>query len=131
MKKDISSRQFGILMAFSILTFKLTYFPSLLFKYAGSDGYISFLLLAAIDLIALCLILYVFFKYPNISFSQFLENRIGKTASKFIFLIFFIYFLFKLIYLTSAGYFYSKASVFEYAPFLLFITLFLFSQTNF
>lgn len=121
MKNEISSRGLALMVSVSIFTFKLTYFPSLLFNYAGRDGILSCLLLIIADLISFGLVITVFLKNPNISFSEFLEQRIGKIASKIIYFLIFLFFLAKLIFLSSAGYYFARESVFQEAPYSLFI----------
>ena len=49
MKQEITSRQFAIMIAMSILTFKLTYLPSFLFDFAGKDGFWAFLISLFVD----------------------------------------------------------------------------------
>ena len=121
MKNEISSRGLALMVSVSIFTFKLTYFPSLLFNYAGRDGILSCILLIIADLISFGLVITVFLKNPNISFSEFLEQRIGKIASKIIYFLIFLFFLAKLIFLSSAGYYFARESVFQEAPYSLFI----------
>ena len=121
MKNEISSRGLALMVSVSIFTFKLTYFPSLLFNYAGRDGILSCILLLIADLISFGLVITVFLKNPNISFSEFLEQRIGKIASKIIYFLIFLFFLAKLIFLSSAGYYFARESVFQEAPYSLFI----------
>lgn len=123
MKKEISSRQFVIMIAISMLTFKLTYLPSILYSQAGKDGLWSFLILILADLASLALILPVFIKHQDVSFSQFLEQRIGKIASKIVYLIFFLFFLMKIIYLTNVGYFFAREAIFQEASLILFLSI--------
>ena len=85
MKNEISSRQLALMVSLSIFTFKMKNFPSLLFKFAGRDGILSCVLLIIADLISFALTITVFIKNPNISFSEFLEQRIGKIASKIVY----------------------------------------------
>ena len=68
MKQEITSRQFAIMVAMSIFTFKLTYLPSLLFNFAGKDGFWAFLILILADLISFFLIMPVFIKHKDESF---------------------------------------------------------------
>lgn len=121
MKNEISSRGLALMVSVSIFTFKLTYFPALIFNYAGRDGILSCILLIIADLISFGLVITVFLKNPNISFSEFLEQRIGKIASKIIYFLIFLFFLAKLIFLSSAGYYFARESVFQEAPYSLFI----------
>ena len=81
----------------------------------------SCILLIIADLISFGLVITVFLKNPNISFSEFLEQRIGKIASKIIYFLIFLFFLAKLIFLSSAGYYFARESVFQEAPYSLFI----------
>ena len=129
MKNEISSRQLALMVSLSIFTFKMTYFPSLLFKFAGRDGILSCVLLIIADLISFALTITVFIKNPNISFSEFLEQRIGKIASKIVYFLIFLFFLAKLIFLSSAGYYFARESIFQEAPYNLFIFI-LFAAIN-
>lgn len=123
MKQEITSRQFAIMVAMSIFTFKLTYLPSLLFNFAGKDGFWAFLILILADLISFFLIMPVFIKHKDESFSQFLEKRIGTFAAKIIYLLLFIFFLIKLIYLSNVGYFFAREAIFQDAEYLLFLSI--------
>ena len=129
MKNEISSRQLALIVSLSIFTLKLTYFPSLLFKFAGRDGILSCILLIIADLISFGLTITVFLRNPNISFSEFLEQRIGKIASKIIYFLIFLFFLAKLIFLSGAGYYFARESIFQEAPYLLFVFV-LFTAIN-
>ena len=45
MTKSVTGRQLAILLGISLLGFKLTFFPSMLFKIASVDGFFSALIL--------------------------------------------------------------------------------------
>ena len=62
MKQEITSRQFAIMVALSILTFKLTYLPSFLFAFAGKDGFWAFLISLFVDLLTFFIIIPIFLK---------------------------------------------------------------------
>ena len=95
MKQEITSRQFAIMVAMSILTFKLTYLPSFLFDFAGKDGFWAFLISLFVDLLTFFIIIPIFLKHKEESFPQFLEKRIGKFASKIVYILIFLFFLMK------------------------------------
>ncbi|MBO4412752.1 MAG: GerAB/ArcD/ProY family transporter [Clostridia bacterium] len=119
--KDLTSRQLTILISLSILSFKLTFFPSMLYKFASVDGFFSAILLLGLDLISFLLIFYVFFKNKDVSFSQFLEARLGKILSKFVYFLLFLFFLAKLLVLSSGGYYFARESLFESGNLFLFV----------
>lgn len=139
MIKDITSRQLLILLSLSVLSFKLTFFPSMLYKFANVDGFFSAILLLGLDLISFLLIMFVFLKNKNISFSQFLEARLGVAFSKFIYLILFLFFMAKLLVLSSGGFYFARESLFESGYLFLFVfvlfisinSLFLFKLKSF
>ncbi len=113
MKKEISSRQLGILIFISMLGFKLTFLPASLYKYARTDGIISFFLALIIDLICFVLVFITFLRNEDVSFSAFLEKRIGMFFAKIVYFLFFIFFIFKLFFLISAGIYFVKEAIYE------------------
>lgn len=125
MKKEISSRQLGILIFISMLGFKLTFLPASLFKYARTDGIISFFLALIIDLICFVIVFITFLKNEDVSFSAFLEKRIGMFFAKIIYFIFFVFFMFKLFFLISAGFYFVKEAIYEEGILALFLFIFL------
>ncbi len=125
MKKEISSRQLGILIFISMLGFKLTFLPASLYKYARTDGIISFFLALIIDLICFVLVFITFLRNEDVSFSAFLEKRIGMFFAKIVYFLFFIFFIFKLFFLISAGIYFVKEAIYEEGTLSLFLFLFL------
>ncbi len=123
MKQEITSRQFAIMIAMSILTFKLTYLPSFLFDFAGKDGFWAFLISLFVDLLTFFIIIPIFLKHKEESFSQFLEKRIGKFASKIVYILIFLFFLMKLIYVSNIGYFFAREAIFQEAQYILFLSI--------
>lgn len=139
MTKDITSRQLLILLSLSVLSFKLTFFPSMLYKFANVDSFFSAILLLSLDLISFLLIMFVFLKNKDISFFQFLEARLGVVFSKIIYLILFLFFMAKLLVLSSGGFYFARESLFESGNLFLFVfvlfvsinSLFLFKLKSF
>ena len=123
MKKEISSRQFGCLLFVSMVALKLTFLPTFMYKFAKIDAIFLFLTLILIDLVSFAFVFRAFVKNPDTSFSEFLEKRIGKVFSKIIYLLIFIFFLIKIIFLSSAGFYFIREAIFQETTLLRYILI--------
>ena len=82
---------------------------------------VLFFLALIIDLICFVLVFITFLRNEDVSFSAFLEKRIGMFFAKIVYFLFFIFFIFKLFFLISAGIYFVKEAIYEEGTLSLFL----------
>lgn len=95
MKKLISTRQLIFMLIISLVTLKVLFLPSLLVKDIGRDSYIFFFLMLLLDFLVLCIFLYLYNKFPELSFYQIIQKFFGTVIAKIIMFLFCLFFLAK------------------------------------
>ena len=130
MEKIISSRQLSIIAFLSVLSLKLTVLPALIYSKIGVDAVLLILFITAIDFLEFFFIYYVLKNNQNISFYDFLSNKTGKFFTKIIFILIFIFYLFKMLLLCSGGFNYASSAIFKEAPLYLFLFILLVSSSS-
>lgn len=95
MKKELTTRQFGMLIFLSIISLKLIVLPSILARFTGKDGIFALLIWFAIELCILLGIIWVMNTFPDLTFKEILTNCYGKAICKIVFFLLFLYFFLK------------------------------------
>jgi hypothetical protein len=125
MKKTISIRQVAIICFIATLSLKTTILPSMLYKEVGIDSLFIIIIYSMIDLMSFLLIYQLLKKNQDISFYTFLCKRVGKVVAKIILFIIFIFYFFKMQFLTQGGFVFAREVVFQEADLFLFIFILL------
>ncbi len=113
MKEHISPSQAGKLCAMTIFANKIFLLPSLMYEGAKSDGFFIALLLYALDFLTLIVFLLLKRKYPTQKLTEILEKRLGKVVTKIIYIVFMVFFLFKILLTYSVFYVYMKQQIYQ------------------
>lgn len=121
MKKMLTSRQTAMLLFMSIISLKFLVFPALISKYSQKDSYIVVFLFLMIEIMVMFFILMFIKKYPNLTFKEVLTNTFGEVFSKIIYIVLFIYFLFKTLLLTKETHNYFLEAIFDELSWWFFI----------
>lgn len=95
MKKLVSIRQLTFILILSMVTLKVLVLPSLLSKDIGRDSYVYILLFLLFDFIVLLLFMFIFNKYPELSFYEILQKIFGSVIAKIVMFFFFVFFFIK------------------------------------
>lgn len=120
MEKKITLRQMSILCFISVLSLKLTLLPSIIHQEIGVNAFLLIGIYCLIDLATFFPIYYVLKRNQDTTFYVFLQRTVGKFIGKIIFLLIFLFFLFKLFLLLDGGYAYAREVIFQEAPLVLF-----------
>ncbi|MBQ4558444.1 MAG: GerAB/ArcD/ProY family transporter [Clostridia bacterium] len=108
--KQLTSRQAGILIFFSVIALKAVVLPAIIFFLAGAGGYITIIFSLIFDFGLLLIYLWVMKNNPDKTFPQILEDAFGKTFSKIVCAIVFVYFMLKtFLIMKSVFNFFTKA----------------------
>ncbi len=113
MNRTISLRQTGMLCVMMILANKILLLPSLLYKTVKTDGIFVVITLFLIDLLVLGTFIKLKLAYPDQKLRDVLEKHIGKIATKIIYTIFLVFFLFKVFLTFSIAFMYLKQQVYQ------------------
>lgn len=120
MKKLITVRQLIFILMISVLTLKVLSLPSLLARDFGRDSYIFVTIFLLFDFGVLLLFLYLFNKYPNLTFYELISKIFGKAISKIIMLIFFVFFFAKCWAVFQSNYNYLNQNLYTNLNWLVF-----------
>lgn len=113
MKKNISMRQTGILLLFSIFTTKLLLLPALMFKDVKADAIFVIALLFGLELLSLPILFKLKSKFPNSSFHDILKKYLSVFVAKIIIAILMFFLLIKAILTFSIVYVYFKQQIYQ------------------
>lgn len=115
---------------FSIFSLKLVALPSLIYKFNGSGGLITALLLFLFDLFMITLFLIFKKKFPKVSIYEMFEKAVGKVISKIFYFLIMMFFVFKLILLLNEALSYIVDVVDEeQISFLFYLIIFAITNT--
>jgi hypothetical protein len=113
MNRTISLRQTGMIVVMMILANKILLLPSLLYKTVKTDGVFVVVSLFLIDLLVLGIFIKLKLAYPNQKLLDVLNANIGKIATKIIYTVFMVFFLFKVFLTYSIAFMYLKQQVYQ------------------
>lgn len=97
--KNLTSRQAGILMFFSMIALKFITFPSVYSKYTGVNGYLAVSFNLLIDLIVLGVLMWVSAQHKNLTIKELLNKLFGKIVTRIVFALLFVMFFIKSAFL--------------------------------
>ena len=100
-QRKLSSAQLACLIFILGMSLKLLILPILLIKSSGRAATLSFAALLIIDLMMLAVMIAAIVIAPEKSFTELLEELIGKWAAKVVYVVLVIYFFFKLALLSG------------------------------
>lgn len=113
MNKNISMRQTGILILFSVFTTKLLLLPALMFEDVKADAIFSIILLFTLELLCLPILFKLKRKYPDKKFHDILKKYLTSFVAKVIILILMFFVLIKSILTFSIVYVYFKQQIYQ------------------
>ena len=113
MSEQISVRQTGCFCAISLLALKLITLPSILVQMSTSSAVLVASIMFALDLVMLFIYLKIKEKYPKLSLYELIKKYLGTVFAKFIYIIIFGLFIFKLIMLNNEAISYMRDIVDE------------------
>ncbi len=93
--KLATTRQLIFALIISLVTLKVLFLPSLLVKEIGRDGYIFFFLMLLVDFLVLLIFLFLYNKFPELSFYQIMQKIFGTVIAKIIMFLLCLFFLTK------------------------------------
>ncbi len=125
MKEQISIRQTACFCAISLLALKLIALPSLLFEKSNSSGLIVAIIMFIIDILMLFLYLKIKEKYPDFSLYEIIKKYLGKIIAKIVYILIYLFFVFKLCMLMNEGVLYMQDVVDEDHSLIVFLLTYL------
>jgi spore germination protein KB len=120
MKKILTGRQAGMLLFISIISLKFLVFPALITTYARRDAYISIFASLTIEFAIIIAILLFINRYPNVTFKDVISMCFGKVFAKIIYVILFVYFFCKTLFLIKETHNYFLEVIFDSLPWFFF-----------
>lgn len=93
--KLATTRQLIFTLIISMVTLKVLFLPSLLVKDLGRDCYLFFFIMLVIDFLVLLIFLFLYNKFPELSFYQIIQKFFGTVIAKIIMVLFCLFFLTK------------------------------------
>lgn len=112
-KKLVSTRQLVLILIISMVALKVLFLPSLLSKDIGRDSYFFVLIMCLIDLAVLFLLLFIFYRNPNLSFVEVLNKMFGKVITKIIMFLFLLFFVAKCCGIFQANFSYLNENLYS------------------
>ena len=111
--KLVSTRQLILILIISMVTLKVLFLPSLLAKDVGRDSYFFVLSMCLFDLAVLFMLLFVFYKNPDLSFIEILNKMFGKVIAKIIMFLFLLFFISKCCGIFQANFSYLNENLYS------------------
>ncbi|MBO7527366.1 MAG: GerAB/ArcD/ProY family transporter [Clostridia bacterium] len=99
--QTISCHQVGIIASILLLTLKFTNLPALLYNINGIGGIITILIIFLFNFIFIGIIIWLKSKYKSESLYNILSKNIGVFFTKILYIIFFLFFISKILSLLS------------------------------
>ena len=99
--QTVSCHQVGIIASILLLTLKFTNLPALLYNINGIGGIITILIIFLFNFIFIGIIIWLKSKYKNESLYNILSKNIGVFFTKILYIIFFLFFISKILSLLS------------------------------
>ena len=121
MRSSLSGRQAALMCSVMILSSKLLNLPSLLYTANKTSAIFSAIIIFALEFVFLFFLLKIKKNNPNKSFFNFFENKFGKFLTKFILIILFLFFIFKIAYVLQESFYFFKRSLYTTIPISLFL----------
>lgn len=103
-QNTVSSHQVGVLAGVLLLTLKLTNLPAQLYGLNGAGGIISLSVVIFLNIIFVCLLIWLKSKFKNQGLYEILKTYLGVVLTKLFYIIFFVFFMFKLLSIMSDGF---------------------------
>ena len=97
--EKLTSRQAGILIFLSVIGLKAVLLPAIIYYFAGNSGYIAVFFSLGFDFLLLLSYLFILKQNPNDSFFDIISYSFGKTFTKIVTTILFIYYTTKTLLL--------------------------------
>lgn len=111
-KKLVSTRQIVLILIISMVALKVLLLPSLLAKDIGRDAYLFVFIMCTIDICVLCLLMFVFYRNPDLSFVEILNKMFGGILTKIIMFLFLLFFVLKCCGIFQANFSYLNENLY-------------------
>lgn len=115
MKNAINVNQTAFFCSVMLLASKLLILPSLMFKSNAYGGLITIIVMFVFELAILFLLIKIKEKYPNMSFFDLLSSFCGVILTRIIYLVLFVFFVLKMIYVSHETFNFLKLVLYENA----------------
>lgn len=109
--KLATTRQLTFALIISMITLKVLFLPSLLVKEIGRDCYIFLFIMLVVDFLVLLIFLYLFNRYPEMSFYEIMQKFFGTVIAKIIMILFCLFFLSKCWAVFQSNYVYLNENL--------------------
>lgn len=103
-KCTISCHQTGVLAGLLLLVLKLTSLPSLMYQSNEIGGLTAIILICLFNIGVIALLVWLKKKYENLSLYDIFCGILGKFLTKAIYLVLFVFFVFKILLLVDDGF---------------------------
>ena len=115
MKNAINVNQTAFFCSVMLLASKLLILPSLMFKSNAYGGLITIIVMFVFELAILFLLIKIKEKYPNNTFFDLLSSFCGVILTRIIYLVLFVFFVLKMIYVSHETFNFLKLVLYENA----------------
>lgn len=113
MEKQVTSRQFVLIVFMIGMAVKMFMVPALILQVSGRDSYIPLSFYLIVEIFCLFCILFAMKKNPNKTFYEYMTDGFGKIFAKILVGFFAVYLIFKLTLIISETKIFFTVSVFE------------------
>lgn len=109
----INARQAGMLCVMTLFANKIFLLPSLMYENVKADAFFVMIFLFAMELFVFSVFLLLKSKYPDKTLNFILEKHLGRVIARIIYILFMVFFLFKMLLTYSVCYVYLKQLVYQ------------------
>ena len=110
--KQLTMRQAGMTLSYSMVSIKFLVFPALLARFSGRDSYIVVAICFFLDLFFIGLILFTLYKFPNKTFKDIMTETYGSVITRICFFVIFIYMFIKAVLIIKEAHTYFLDTMF-------------------
>lgn len=121
MTNSLTGRQTALIAAIMIFSSKLLVLPSLFYETNKFFGFFCLLFILTLEFLFLFFLIKLKLKHKNINFFNLISKKIGIFLTKTIYLILFVFFLFKLVYVLQESFSFLKESLYTEATVFIFL----------
>ena len=123
--KQLTMRQAGMMLSYSMISVKFLVFPALLARFSGRDSYIVVTICFGLDLFFIGLILLTLYKFPNKTLKDIMTETYGTVVTRICFFVIFLYMFIKAILVIKEAHTYFLDAMFRDISIIMFILPFI------
>lgn len=121
MTNNLTSKQVALLCSVIIFSSKLLVLPSLFYEANKFGAILCLFCLFLFEIVIIIMLLKVKEKYKNLSFYEIFSQKMGAVLTKIIYIILFVFFTFKVIYILQESYVFLRQSLYTDAPIVVYL----------